>query len=426
MNEEEKKIAEAKAAEEAKAKEFVENIVTEKSKEGADQVKALEAKTAEAEEKVKALEAEITAIKKLPAFSLDVKSNDDRQCGFKSHVEFLAAVKAGPGSEPMKAYAQKAAGDPTLQGNVLADGGYIIYPPAYSTQLMDLAKEKADFFGKCSNVPVSGKTAELPYINGYDESGGTYYGGVKFYWKNELAQLTATKPAFDEMKLELHNITGLCYDSIQLEDDSPIASMIPVMFPNAMAQALDESFLHGPGTDQPQGIMEATALITIAKETSQVADSILSENIDKMIARAYRGGGGLTWVINPDCYPEIVNLTRVIKNVAGTDNVGGSVAMLYNAGSDTLAGRPVIWSDHTMTLGDKGDILLVDFSQYITITKAGQGMKMDMSIHIKFDYAQNCWRFIYRIDGQSGWASAMTPRRSSATRSPFVALAARA
>jgi len=89
-------------------------------------------------------------------------------------------------------------------------------------------------------------------------------------------------------------------------------------------------------------------------------------------------------------------------------------------------GKPIIFSEHAQTLGALGDILYLDWSQYLVGQKAGRGgVSFATSIHLKFDYDQTAFRWVMRIDGQDWWPSDQTPRYSSDTISPFIALAAR-
>ncbi|MEN6614962.1 MAG: phage major capsid protein [Syntrophorhabdus sp.] len=75
-------------------------------------------------------------------------------------------------------------------------------------------------------------------------------------------------------------------------------------------------------------------------------------------------------------------------------------------------------------MGTVGDILLADWSQYITANKGD--INEAMSIHVNFLYDQETYRFIYYFDGQPRWSSAITPFKGSNTVSPFVTLATRA
>jgi len=73
-------------------------------------------------------------------------------------------------------------------------------------------------------------------------------------------------------------------------------------------------------------------------------------------------------------------------------------------------------------LGDVGDILLASPSAYALITKGG--VEAASSIHVKFDYDETCFRFVYRVDGAPYFNAAVTAFDGTNTVSPFVALAA--
>ena len=73
------------------------------------------------------------------------------------------------------------------------------------------------------------------------------------------------------------------------------------------------------------------------------------------------------------------------------------------------------------TLGDKGDIILVDLNQYITVTKTS-GISADTSMHLWFDYDTMAYRFIFRVAGEPWWNSAVSQRDGSNTLSWAVSL----
>ena len=87
--------------------------------------------------------------------------------------------------------------------------------------------------------------------------------------------------------------------------------------------------------------------------------------------------------------------------------------------------RPVLPIEQCATLGTVGDIILADLSQYLLIEKGG--IKTASSIHVQFLTDETAFRFVYRVNGQPVWNSALTPfKGTSNTLSPFVALATRA
>ena len=86
-------------------------------------------------------------------------------------------------------------------------------------------------------------------------------------------------------------------------------------------------------------------------------------------------------------------------------------------------GRPLILTEKCQTLGTAGDIALVDFSAYVVAGKANsEAPTVATSIHFKFDYAMQSFRYTIRYDGQPLWTSALTPKYSSSTLSPFLVL----
>jgi len=231
---------------------------------------------------------------------------------------------------------------------------------------------------------------------------------------------------FGKIELRLKKCAAVCRVSDELLEDSVI-SLEPLLrdaFSDALAWQLEWVLLNGSGAGQPQGILTAPCLITVAKETGQAATTIVFENIVKMYARLWRKGTGV-WVANHDTFKQLA----VMSLAVGTGGV--PVYMPANGVSgkpyDTLMGLPIVWSEHCQTLGTLGDIYLCDWTQYLVGQKAvGGGMKVDTSIHLYFLYDQTTFRFVFRVDGQPWWPSAQTPRYSADTVGPFIALATRA
>ena len=85
--------------------------------------------------------------------------------------------------------------------------------------------------------------------------------------------------------------------------------------------------------------------------------------------------------------------------------------------------RPCFFCEHCAALGDFGDIVFADFTQYtiglrkeISLDKSNTpGWTEDMMDH----------RVTLRIDGQGSWDKVLTPPNSADTQSPFITLAER-
>ena len=89
-----------------------------------------------------------------------------------------------------------------------------------------------------------------------------------------------------------------------------------------------------------------------------------------------------------------------------------------------LLGRPVIETEFNADLGDAGDILLADMSQYMMIDRDVQAAS---SAAVAFLTDETCFRTVYRCDGQPKISAPLTPYKGTGnTLSPFVSLAERA
>jgi len=97
---------------------------------------------------------------------------------------------------------------------------------------------------------------------------------------------------------------------------------------------------------------------------------------------------------------------------------------LTSGGQETLDGRPIYFTEHAKNLGTVGDLVLANWSQYLE--GEYQGMQQAESIHVRFVSAERAFRFYKRNDGRTWWRSALTPKNSAPTLSPFLTLATRA
>jgi HK97 family phage major capsid protein len=130
--------------------------------------------------------------------------------------------------------------------------------------------------------------------------------------------------------------------------------------------------------------------------------------------------------------PQLYQLNIKIKNVAGSENVGGipvqAGPVFLPPGTNgntygTLMGRPVVPVEYCATLGTTGDVILCDLSQYLAIDKGG--LQGQSSIHVRFLFDETAFRFVYRFNGQPKLAAPVTPFKGSNTISPFVILQTR-
>jgi len=249
---------------------------------------------------------------------------------------------------------------------------------------------------------------------------------VRGYWIAEADQVTSSKPTLRQLKLEPEELAVLIYMTNKLIRNNLMA-LDQYMVKAASEEItfmVSDAIINGSGTGKPLGIANAAngCKIEISKETGQAATTIVTENLDAMWARLLtRAKPNAVWLVNQDCEPQLAGLNRAVGTAGALvySPPGGISQLPYG----TIKGRPVKEIEFCATLGTAGDIILADFGYYATGTRGGVGA--DSSIHLRFDYAETAFRFMFEVDGQPWLQSAITPFKGTNTQSPFLTLATR-
>jgi HK97 family phage major capsid protein len=307
-----------------------------------------------------------------------------------------------------------------------ADGGFMVQKD-FSDVLLQRTYMAGQISQRVFRVPI-GANSNGVKINAIDEDSrveGSRWGGVLAYWVNEADALTASKPKFRQIQLQLQKLVGLCYATDELlQDSSALEAVIMNTFPQEFTFKVENSIIAGTGSGQPLGIQNSGAVITVAKDSGDSTATISTPDVLNMWQRCWGPSRqNAVWLINQDVEAKLYPLTL------GT---GTAVQLLYtppgargNEGGQfgLLLGRPVIPVEHCATLGTPGDIILADFSQYVMADKGAP--QAASSIHVRFLNDESTFRFVYRVDGQPTWKKALTPKNGSNTYSPYIQLATR-
>lgn len=393
--------------------------------------------TSQAIDREAGLIAEEAQMAKIPAASgasgSFISVTDNREAdpmhGFRTAGEFMQAVyhaeKPGKSIDERLLLGRDGGGRSAAAPGSFAneasgqDGGFLV-PPQFSQQIFKLSLGEDSLLPMTDNVEVSGNSMAFPR----DETTPWGTNGIRAYWQGEAASAIATKPVLGLATLRLKKLMALVPTTDELLDDAnALTSYLPEKVASSIRWKTNESILFGAGNGVPVGALGSGATVTVAKETGQTTQTLLPQNLAKMISRLPTGSfANAVWIVNNDVLPALFTLTLgnyPIYLPTGL-NVGGMQVSPYG----TLLGRPVFVSQHANTFSAQGDILLVDLKYYQTITKAG-GMQTATSMHLYFDADLTAFRTTFRMDGQSKITSAITPAKGSTTMSPYIQLGAR-
>lgn len=329
-------------------------------------------------------------------------------------ANFLAGViRTGRGRVDSRLEIASAMG---LDQSLGESGGFIV-ADQFAKDLWSRVYSTGQILSRCDRQPMpkSGRLS-IPAVKEVLRSNGSRFGGIQMAWAGEADAAPVDKLELALTDLELRKLIGALYGSDELfEDATVLAAVLKRAFAMEAVFRIEDAIVNGDGVAKPLGVLNSPALITVAPEGGQSAATVNATNLIKMAARLWGPShANAVWLMSNEVWE------RIAQEAANDTFEGFSVG--ENGAVRTLLQMPVELSEHTPRLGDAGDILLGDFSQYILAEKDAESLS---SIHVKFQEDESALKVRYRVDGAPGWAAPITPKNSTATQSPFVALGSR-
>lgn len=339
---------------------------------------------------------------------------DEAEQPFKSAGEFLTAVKNAavmPSDIDRRLLPLKATG---LNEATPSSGGFLVQQDMQAGILQRMYGV-GGLLSKFNPMTVSGNGMLINAVDETSRADGSRFGGVLGYWLAEGGTKTATKPKFRQIDLKLKKVAALCYATDELlEDEVALESWINQYVPEELRFKVEDAIMNGDGVGKPLGILASPALVSATRTDANEIDHL---DIARMWARRWVGASDYVWFASPNIHVQLIQMA--VGQMPVYLPPGGMSAAPYGS----IYGRPVIETEYNPALGSVGDLLLVSPSQYALIQKGG--IQAASSIHVQFVTDETAFRFVYRVDGEPAWNSALTPfNGSSDTVSPFVALAA--
>lgn len=299
-----------------------------------------------------------------------------------------------------------------------ADGGFAVQED-FAGQILETAVSTGDILSRVDSYTVGANSNAARWLM-VDETdvSASVFGGVQMYWASEGATVTASRPKFKELKLDLEKMMGFAYATDELLQDAAfMTGFFGTAFTVAANRLLEDAIISGDGEGKPTGILSSGGLITVSVDAGQ-KETLKAQNILKMWSSALVSGRkNMVWLMHPDLEDQLPQLMLGDKLIWMPE--GGISGAQYQ----TILGRPVLFNDNCQAIGTKGDVLLADLKQYMLLKKGTA--KQDWSMHVEFLTDQQCFRMVLRCNGTPKVTAPVKLKNSTRTRSPYVALAAR-
>ena len=318
-------------------------------------------------------------------------------------------------------YELKATG---MSEGSFADGGAFVQTE-FGNNLIERTYAIGKVLARVQDQPVGEgyNSYSALYIDETSRATGSRWGGIQFYRLGEGGTITAARPKFRRKETKPEKIAALCYLTDELvQDAKALEGHVNRLFPLEAKFMLENELFNGAGAGEGTGVLNAAATISIAKETGQAANTIVTKNLSKMWARLLPSSEAkAVWYIDKSVTPQLDELFVA----AGTGGVDPRIVSYSPDGAVMrIKGAPVETVEYCAALGTVGDIVLVDFNEYIGVSKGG--LRTDSSIHVQFTTDEMVLRFIMRYLAEPTMTSAITPRNGGNTLSAYISLATRA
>lgn len=378
---------------------------------------ALNTEVAAIDKQLAIFEANFALERSAPAaagITVHERIEDDPKRGFANIGDFALAIRGlyTPGSQIDQRLMIPGAAPTNFHKEGGSDEGRMV-PPAFKEEIWEAVSESdGSLIADVDAEPTASNSVEL----NTDESTPWGATGVQAAWRSEGAQLSPSKLATTSVQVKLHELYAFVLATSELLADAPrLAARLMKKAPMAIAYKINEAIVNGTGAGQPLGWFTSGAKVSVAKETSQVAATVVAANVAKMYARNLKPSQGI-WFINQDVMPQLPLL------VIGTQPAWAPPSQgLVGAPGGTLLGRPVRFLENCQTAGTQGDIQFVNPKGYYVAHK-GTAPEFAESMHLYFDYNISAFRWIFRVGGQPYLSAAVSPAKGSSTRSDVVVL----
>lgn len=337
--------------------------------------------------------------------------------GFRNIAEFGMAVRlANPAAGNAFRMDERLAAPSNVVTETGDTAGSFLVPAEFRDEIVSLVYDEGEDPILNLIVPRPTSSNRVALVGSEATPWGT--GGIQAKWRVEGEQMTPTKPGLTPREVKLNELYAFVLATEEVLEDAPrLQDLLTRESAAAIRYKAGDAFMYGDGVEKPLGWMSSDALVTVAKEGAQPADTIVRQNVGKMFSRMINPGQA-HWLANSDIMPSIMDLKTDLGQPVWFPNY-------QDAPGGTLLGRPVHFTEHARTVGDLGDLQFINPMGYMAYRKQN-GVQFADSIHLYFDYNIRAFRWIFRVGGQPLLSAAVAPANGASTKSHFVGLAARA
>jgi HK97 family phage major capsid protein len=260
-------------------------------------------------------------------------------------------------------------------------GGYgMTLPTGMSEFVFDRARTTQGPWSRCNWRAITEREWLMPAVAETARTNGNRWGGIQAYWGvGEASPTPSTQPSVASIRFTPHDLRiytpGISRD---LWDDAvKIQLWFEYVAQSEMRFQIENGMINGPGAGittggaptvppigsvvGPQGVVNAACTVVVAKQSGQSVSTIQAINIDQMWSAIAAGSKeNAVWHCNDDTLQYIDQLAVSGQFPEGLYFPRGYFGNQYA----TLKGANIIPSECCPVIGNVGDLICVDWSDY--------------------------------------------------------------
>ena len=272
-----------------------------------------------------------------------------------------------------------------LNQAVPSEAGFVV-AEGFADGVASIIEDTSQIIPRCQRLPVSVSKVHVPAVDETARTTGSRHGGVVVVRTNEGGTVTPSRPKFSSIEMNPHRHTCIVYSSAELLQDVPaLVSTLQTVIATEAAFTVEQDIVAGQGTGGCLGVLSAACTIEVEPESGQAPATVRPENLTKMIGRLW-----------PACHSRAVWLMSIdaFAQIADASFSNGQAVVQYQGNRRFILGCELLITEYTNALGERGDVVLADFGEYII---ADRGQSFLESMHVQYLYDE--FGLSFRLEG---------------------------
>lgn len=292
------------------------------------------------------------------------------------------------------------------------EGGFAV-PTQFRPEMLMIQPEESIVRNRATVIPAGDPPDGTITMPAFSQGADGVFGGVQVYWIGEGELKPETDGKLEEVSLTPREVAAHTVVTDKLLRNWVAANtFISALLQGARASAEDFAFLRGNGVAKPMGVLNAPGAVVVARATANQVQYI--DTVNMLAALLPESKGRAVYIASQSILTQLATLQDPNGNYIF---IQGDATRGIPA---TLNGIPIRFTGKTPTLGNRGDLMLVDFTYYLI--KDGSGPFIAASEHVLWRQNKTVVKIFWNVDGQ-GWVREPLTLEDGLTQvSPYVVL----